>query len=48
MEVVHAHCAGVDVHKDSVTACVRHMVDGQIRTEVRTLKTTTREQSGEV
>ena len=22
MEVVYSHCAGLDVHKDSVTACV--------------------------
>jgi hypothetical protein len=23
MEILHPHCAGLDVHKDSVVACVR-------------------------
>ena len=27
MEVLHAHCAGLDVHKDTIVACARHMVD---------------------
>ena len=43
MEVLHAHCAGLDLHKDSVVACVRHMVDGKVTTEVRTFRTTTQE-----
>jgi len=43
MEVLHAHCAGLDVHKDSVVACARHMVDGKVTTVVRTFKTTTQE-----
>jgi transposase len=43
MEVVHPHCAGLDVHKDSVVACVRHMVHGAVTTDVRTFKTTTQE-----
>jgi transposase len=43
MEVLHPHCAGLDVHKDSVVACVRHMVDGAVTTDVRTFKTTTQE-----
>jgi len=43
MEVVHAHCAGLDVHKDSVVACARHMVDGKITTSVKTFNTTTAE-----
>ena len=43
MEVLHSHCAGLDVHKDSVVACVRHMVDGEVRREVRSFKTTTKE-----
>jgi hypothetical protein len=30
MEVLHPHCAGLDVHKDSVVACVRHRVDGKV------------------
>jgi transposase len=43
MEVLHPHCAGLDVHKDSVVACVRHMVDGDVKREVRSFKTTTKE-----
>jgi transposase len=43
MEVVHAHCAGLDVHKESVVACARHMVDGKITTAVKTFKTATEE-----
>ena len=43
MELLHAHCAGLDVHKDSVVACARHMVDGKVTTVVRTFKTTTQE-----
>src|SRR5271165_1555045 len=42
MEVLHPHCAGVDVHKDSVVACVRHMVDGDVKREVRSFTTTTK------
>ena len=29
MEVLYPHCAGLDVHKETVVACVRHMVDGR-------------------
>ena len=43
MEVLYPHCAGLDVHKETVVACVRHMVDGTIKREVRTFKTTTKE-----
>jgi transposase len=43
MEVLYPHCAGLDVHKDTVVACVRHMMNGLIRREVRTFKTTTKE-----
>lgn len=43
MEVLHAHCAGLDVHKDSVVACARHMVDGKVTTAVKTFRTTTQE-----
>jgi transposase len=43
MEVLHAHCAGLDVHKDSVVACVRHMADSKVTTVVKTFKTTTQE-----
>ncbi|MDR3437844.1 IS110 family transposase, partial [Telmatospirillum sp.] len=43
MEVLHPHCAGLDVHKDTVVACVRHMTGGSVKREVRTFKTTTRD-----
>jgi transposase len=43
MEVLHAHCAGLDVHMDSVVACVRHLVDSKVTTVVKTFKTTTQE-----
>ena len=43
MDVLYPHCAGLDVHKDTVVACMRHMVDGSVRREVRTFKTTTTE-----
>lgn len=41
MDVLHARCAGLDVHKDSVVACVRIAVDGTVRREIRTFGTTT-------
>jgi transposase len=43
MEVLHQRCAGLDVHKDMVVACVRIAAEGQTRHEVRTFKTTTRD-----
>ena len=43
MEVLHPHCAGLDIHKDSVVACVRHMVEGKVTTKVKSFLTTTRE-----
>jgi len=43
MEVLHSHCAGLDVHKGSVVACARHMVDGAVKREVRSFKTTTKD-----
>jgi transposase len=43
MEVLHPHCAGLDVHKDTVVACVRHMVEGRVSCAVKTFKTTTQE-----
>ncbi len=46
MEVLHTHCAGLDVHKDSVVACVRHMAGGEVRTAVRTFRTVTVELIG--
>jgi transposase len=43
MEVLDPHCAGLDVHKDTVVACVRHMANGSVKREVRSFKTTTKE-----
>ena len=42
MDTLHPHCAGLDVHKDSVVACVRHANGGvKPREEVRTFGTMT-------
>ncbi|GAC1351088.1 MAG: IS110 family transposase [Polyangiales bacterium] len=42
MDIMHAHCAGLDVHKATVVACVRHQCeDGRSAREVRTFDTTT-------
>lgn len=42
MQVVHARCAGLDVHKKTVVACVRLLApDGTLTTEVRTFSTMT-------
>jgi transposase len=43
MEVLHQRCAGLDVHKDMVVACVRISRASQVHREVRTFKTTTRD-----
>jgi transposase len=44
MEVILRRCAGLDVHKDSVEACVRRMsAGGKVEHEVRHWGTTTRE-----
>ena len=44
MEVILSCCAGLDVHKDSVEACVRRSsADGKVEHEVRHWGTTTRE-----
>ena len=43
MEVMHPRCAGLDVHKDTVVACVRLAADRKVEQEVRTFRTTTRE-----
>ena len=44
MQVVHPRCAGLDVHKKSVVACVRLLaVDGTLTTHTRTFGTTTAE-----
>jgi transposase len=41
MEVLHERCAGLDVHKKTVVACVRLARDGGVEKEIRTFKTTT-------
>jgi transposase len=44
MQVLYPHCAGVDVHKDSVVVCVRHVDDrGRVSEPVRSFGTTTRQ-----
>jgi transposase len=41
MRVVHRRCAGLDVHKDTVVACIRVEEKRKVRQEVRTFGTTT-------
>jgi transposase len=41
MEVMHQYCAGLDVHKKTVVACVRLASKGKVVTEVKTFATTT-------
>src|SRR5277367_1212938 len=41
MEVLYPRCAGLDVHKDSVVACMRIASGGEVVTEVQTFNTTT-------
>lgn len=43
MEVVYPRCAGLDVHKATVVACVRVIEGRQVQQEVRTFQTTTKE-----
>ncbi len=42
MEVVHRCCAGLDVHKAMVMACVRTITQGKISYESRSFETTTK------
>ncbi len=42
MQVLHARCAGLDVHKDTIVACVRCVSAPRVH-EVRTSGTSTRE-----
>ena len=37
MELLHRRCCGLDVHKETVVACLCLMSDGKVTTEVRTL-----------
>lgn len=41
MEVLHLRCAGLDVHKETVVACVRIVSGGEVSRAVRTFETTT-------
>jgi transposase len=42
MEVIHVSCSGLDVHKDTVVACIRRtMRDGRAEEVVKTFSTTT-------
>ena len=41
MDLLHPRCAGLDVHKETVVACVRFVQDGQVQRLVRTFGTTT-------
>ena len=41
MEVLYPRCAGLDVHKESVVACIRIASGGEVVTEVQTFNTTT-------
>jgi transposase len=43
MELLYPHCAGLDVHKETVVACIRHMADGKVTTDVKSFNTTTQE-----
>jgi hypothetical protein len=41
MELLHRQCCGLDVHKETVVACLRLVSEGKVKTEVRTFQTTT-------
>ena len=41
MDILYERVAGLDVHKDTVVACVRLLVDGKTKRECRTFGTTT-------
>src|ERR1700730_6209391 len=41
MEVIHSRCAGLDVHKETVVACVRLAAGDKITREVKSFETTT-------
>jgi transposase len=43
MEVIHPRCAGLDVHKETVVACVRRAQGRKVSREVRSFGTSTRE-----
>ena len=43
MKTLHRRCAGLDVHSESVVACVRLTVRTKVSHEVRRFSTTTRD-----
>lgn len=43
MEVIHACCAGLDVHKKTVVACVRDARENKVSRELKTFGTKTKE-----
>jgi transposase len=43
VDIVHSSCAGLDVHKKSVVACVVRVVDGELLQETRSFGTMTGE-----
>jgi transposase len=43
MKVLHARCAGLDVHQKTITACVRITSKGHVRRETRTFGSATAE-----
>src|SRR5262245_12402607 len=43
MEVLYPKCAGLDIHRDTVVACVRVAANGAVSHDVRTFGTTTTE-----
>jgi hypothetical protein len=43
MEIVHPRCGGIDVHKESVVACVRRQGPRRAQSEIRRFGTTTSE-----
>jgi hypothetical protein len=42
MELLHRRCCGLDVHKETVVACLRLAADGKVTTEVSPLRSLTR------
>ena len=41
MQVIHRRCAGLDVHKETVVACVRVLKKGKVEEQIRTFSTMT-------
>lgn len=41
MQTLHERCAGLDVHKKEVVACVRHVAGGKVTHEIKRFATTT-------